>query len=225
MRTLLFISIFVILSSCASKTSRYANTSGYGGADYDELSEGVHSDKNKHETKATRKVLYSADINLTVKQVDTTIAQLTAIATKHKGYVNQAGTYQTIIRVKSDAFKNALEEITSLGKVKSKNIQGQDVTDTYLDYQIRLDNAVKARSRYLELLAKAENVEAALKVEKELERLNGAIELFKGRMNRINHLSEFSTITIRLKEKRKPGVLGYIGLGIYHSVRWLFVRG
>jgi hypothetical protein len=76
----------------------------------------------------------------------------------------------------------------------------------------------------LELLAKAENVEAALKVEKELERLNSTIDLLKGKMNRINHLAEFSTITINLKEKKKPGIIGYVGIGIYRSVKWLFVR-
>ena len=81
-----------------------------------------------------------------------------------------------------------------------------------------------ARKIYLELLKKAENVETALKVEKELERLNETIDLIKGKMNRINNLAEYSTIVINLKEKKKPGIIGYIGIGLYHSVKWLFVR-
>ena len=108
--------------------------------------------------------------------------------------------------------------------MQNKNIVGQDVTEEYTDYKIRLENAEKARKRYLELLAKAEDVEATLKVEKELERLNETIDLLKGKMKRINHLSEYSTITVNLKEKKKPGLLGYIGIAIYHSVKWLFVR-
>ncbi|MBK6622314.1 MAG: DUF4349 domain-containing protein [Saprospirales bacterium] len=107
---------------------------------------------------------------------------------------------------------------------KARPCRGQDVTDEYTDYQIRLDNARKARERYLELLAKAENVEAALKVEKELERLNETIDLLEGKMTRIDHLSEFSTITIALKERKNPGLIGYIGIGLYYSVKWLFVR-
>jgi hypothetical protein len=46
----------------------------------------------------------------------------------------------------------------------------------------------------------------------------------KGQMNRIDHLSTYSTITVYLKEKKKPGVIGYIGIGVYKAVKWLFVR-
>ncbi|MFM7854433.1 MAG: DUF4349 domain-containing protein, partial [Flammeovirgaceae bacterium] len=70
----------------------------------------------------------------------------------------------------------------------------------------------------------AENVEAALKVEKELERLNGEIDLITGKLNRLSHLSDFSTIDVELVEQKKIGVLGYIGIGIYKAMKWLFVR-
>ena len=206
--------------------------SSSAGWNYDSENEQLNSDlllasndKSFYKTKSIeRKVLFSALLSLTVGKPDTANIQIEKIAKKYNGYVNEIGTYRTIIRVKSTNLDSAIKDISRLGKVQNKNISGQDVTDKYLDYQIRLDNAEKSRKRYLELLSKAENVEAALKVEKELERLNEVIDLLKGKMNRINHLSEFSTITINLKEKKKPGLLGYIGLGLYHSVKWLFVR-
>lgn len=174
-----------------------------------------------------RKILFSAFLNLTVEVPDTANSHIQKIAEKYNGYVNEVGTYRTIIRVKSENFNDAINEITELGTLQNKSLSGQDVTEEYLDYRIRLENAEKSRDRYLELLAKAENVEAALKVERELERLNGTIDMLKGRMNRIDHLSEFSTITINLKEKqevKKPGPIGYIGIGLYRAVKWLFVR-
>ncbi len=171
-----------------------------------------------------RKILFSAYLSLLVNKPDTANTYIAEIAKKYEGYVNELGTNRTIIRVKSLYLDSAIKDISYLGKIENKNISGQDVTEQFLDFQIRLENAKKARTRYLELLAKAENVEAALKVEKELERLNETIDLLKGKMNRINHLSEFSTITVSLKEKKKPGILGYMGIGIYKSVKWLFVR-
>ncbi|MBL4577871.1 MAG: DUF4349 domain-containing protein, partial [Flavobacteriales bacterium] len=90
---------------------------------------------------------------------------------------------------------------------------------------IRLDNAEKSRKRYLELLNMANTVSQALLVEHELERLNQTIDLLKGKINRMSHLTAYATITINLKEEVKPGVLGYMGIAIYHSVKWLFVRG
>ncbi len=171
-----------------------------------------------------RKILYSAALSLTVETPETANLHIREIAKKYDGYASEIGSYRTVIRVKSTQLNEAIEEISKLGKVTYKNIKSQDVTTEYRDYQIRLENAEKSREKYLELLAKAENVEEILKVEKELERLNETIELLKGRMNKLDHLSEFSTITISLSEKKKPGILGYISMGLYHSVKWLFVR-
>lgn len=171
-----------------------------------------------------RKVIFNASLYLVVEYPDTANHYIEQITKKYEGYVNKLGTEQTIIRVKSQSLDQALDDLAMVGKVRNQSINGQDVTNTYFDFKIRLENAEKARSRYLELLEKAVTVEEILQVEKELERLNEKIDLIKGQMNRIEHLDAFSTITINLREKKKPGLLGYIGLGLYHSVKWLFVR-
>ena len=171
-----------------------------------------------------RKIIYNAYVTLAVEQTDSTGSDIKKIAQKYEGYVQEEGTYKAVIRVKANLLEKAIIDVASLGKIKEKRLSGTDVTEDYLDNEIRLDNALKARERYLALLEQAENVEAALKVEKELERLNEVIELIKGKMNRIDHLSQYATINITLQERKKPGVLGYIGLGFYHAVKWLFVR-
>lgn len=215
MKTILYTLLTVLsgmaLTNCS--TSREASTAS--GWNYNRSEDGI---------AAERKILYSANLALAVKNPDTLNVQLERIAKKYHGYVNETGTYQTVIRVKSDELNPAINEISLLGKLQSKSLSGQDVTEEYLDYQVRLENAEKARSRYLELLAKAENVSAALLVEKELERLNGTIEMMKGKMARLEHLEAFSTITVKIKERKKPGILGYIGIGLYKGVKWLFVR-
>lgn len=171
-----------------------------------------------------RRILFSALLSMAVENPDSANVSLTTIAGKYHGYVNQLGTFQTIIRVRSEYFNQAMEEIEMLGNIQRRSIRGQDVTEDYFDYQIRLENAEKTRQRYLVLLNRANTVEEALKVERELERINENIDLLKGRISRIDHLHEYSTITIQLSERKKPGILGYVGLGLYHSVKWLFVR-
>jgi len=172
-----------------------------------------------------RKILYSAYLTLVVENPDTANLRIEQIAERYEGYASEIGTYQSVIRVKSGQLEAAIADISTLGRLDRKNLRGDDVTEEYFDYQVRLENAQKARGRYLELLDQAQTVDEILKVEKELERLNETIDLLKGKMNRIDHLSAFATITINLQERKKPGVLGYIGLGLYHSVKWLFVRG
>ncbi len=172
-----------------------------------------------------RKIIYDAFLSLTVEHPDSTNLRLQQIAESYEGYVSESGTYRSVIRVASNQLDAALTEVSQLGRVDRRSVRGQDVTEAYRDYQIRLDNALQARGRYLQLLDRAETVDEILKVEKELERLNETIDLLKGKMNRIDHLDAFATITINLKERQKPGPLGYIGIGIYRGVRWLFVRG
>ncbi|MFZ4799107.1 MAG: DUF4349 domain-containing protein [Bacteroidia bacterium] len=183
----------------------------------------IDKEENKSQVEK-RIILYQATINLNVKNIDTANSYLKLIAEKNGGYAMSMGNKNTEIRVKAEKLNEAILEIANTGKIKSKNIYGNDVTDEYYDHEIRLDNAKKARQRYLELLAKAENVETTLKVEKELERLNGEIDLLEGKLNRLNHLNEYSTITIYLQERKKLGILGYVTVGLYEGIKWLFVR-
>ena len=171
-----------------------------------------------------RIVIFNAVINISVDSYDTLNRRLIEIAKKYDGYAVTLGNRRSTIRVGAEHLDTALKAISGLGKVKSKILRGDDVTEEYRDYEIRLENANKARQRYLELLSKAENVEAALKVEKELEHLNSEIELLKGKSGRLKHLADFSTIEINIEEKRKMGLLGYVGVGLYKGFRWLIVR-
>lgn len=182
-------------------------------------------DKSPSADLDDRKVIYDANIKLKVKDVDTVNNQLGIIAKRYEGYVQSTSSTYSVIRVKATLLDKAMGDISELGKVESKGLSTEDVTDNYADYSIRLENLEKTRKRYLELLDKAENVEEILKVEKELERVNQEIDVLKGRLNRYDHLLAFSTIRVGLQEKVKPGILGYVFKGLYHGVKWLFVRG
>jgi hypothetical protein len=215
----------LMLASCVTQRSAsYAYDGGSSGGVYLEGERDLFGQDLEQRQSVDKKVIYSSSIYLTVENPDTAIARLTNIAQQHNGYVQESGTTKCVIRIPNESRTAAAGAIEACGKVTYKNTTGEDVSDQYADYEIRLDNARNARKRYLELLEKAATVAEALLVEKELERLNETIDLLEGKMNRIDHLSTYSTITIYLKEKKKPGIIGYIGIGIYHSVKWLFVR-
>lgn len=174
--------------------------------------------------KVKKIIIYNASLSLAVKDPDSTNKKIEKITAELGGYVQSAGSNKTVIRVKSSSMYAAMDAFGKLGKVNNKNVYADDVTDNYFDMNVRLENAEKARKRYLELLEKAQNVDEALKVEKELERLNTDIDLLKGKISKMDHLSEYSTITIYVSEKKKLGILGYVGIGVYEFVKWFFVR-
>ena len=175
-------------------------------------------------TQAKRKIISNVHLTLQVENVDTANHALTSLATAYNGYTTEVGDARTIIRVKSEMLDKVLERIGEIGTIKDQTASGVDVTDEYFDHQIRLENAQKTRDRYLELLKIAKTVDEIIKIEKELERLNETIDLIKGRMNRLAHLSDYATIHITFTERVKPGLVGYVFVGLYKSVEWLFVR-
>lgn len=174
---------------------------------------------------AERLLTYDATISIEINTYnDTIIEYFKTTATKYGGYLSASTEYRSTIQVTAQNLDAALNDLAVLGKVQSKSVTGNDVTEEYADLEIRLENAQAARKRYLELLAQAENVSAALMVEKELERLNKEIDLLEGQKRYLEQNINFSSITIYLSEKVKPGVLGYIGIGLYEGIKWLFVR-
>lgn len=171
-----------------------------------------------------RVVIFNANLTMKVENADTFNVRLTEIARQHEGYVVKLGSESSTFRVRAQHLNKALKALKGEGKIISKTVSGNDVTEVYHDYEIRLENLEKSRQRYLELLARAENVEATLKVEKELERVNGEMDSLKGKLQSMKHLADFSTITIDIEPRHKPGVVGYVFVGLYKGVRWLFVR-
>lgn len=214
----ILILISSLLASCASvqhEKTKYRRAPGGDGY----FSQDHYSQDEK------RIVIFNAALDITVKNADTLNHQLVELSKKYNGYAVTLGNRSSTIRVMAKNLNAALQELSTIGKVKGKTLSGTDVTDEYHDFEIRLENFTKARQRYLELLEKAENVEATLKVEKELERLNGEIDSLKGKMERLSHLSDYSTIEINIQEKQKLGILGHVVVSAYKVVKWLFVRG
>lgn len=192
----------------------------------------VNASTNKVKVKTQRKVIYNASCSLSYhhQTVDSVKNAIIALTNKYEGYVLTLYNQEAVIRVPAKDLHKVIEELKKIGKVSDKTLMSKDVTIEYNDYEIRLDNAQKTRKRYLELLKKATKVDEILDIERELERLNKEIDLIKGNLKKLSHLISFSTITINIRDvtpdlkKPKPGILGYVFVGLYKGVRWLFVR-
>jgi predicted nucleic acid-binding Zn-ribbon protein len=216
MKNISLILFLFIFTQCSS--SHYAKTSS------SPTTGGIPNLTQKESAMDNRLIIYNAYMLLVSKEPDKLRHSFLEIAKKYEGYVQQIDNEQMVLRIKSTELEKAMDEIGQLGKVKKKTVTGKDVTEEYMDFQIRLENLEKSRKRYLELLDKAQTVDEILKIEKELERLNGEIDVLKGKIQYLDNNVSLATIVVDIKEKVKPGLLGYIGIGLYHSVKWIFVR-
>lgn len=171
----------------------------------------------------TRKIIHNGTIRMKVTNKDSANIEIAKVAEKYNGFVLKSTNSYSTIRIPENRFNDAIEDVSAMGIVKDKNITGDDVTEQFLDLGIRLDNALKTRDRYLKLLEKATTVSEALRVERELERLNGVIDRLKGKKERMSHLIAYSTLTVRYDQKKILGPLGYVGLGVYKAFKALFI--
>lgn len=180
---------------------------------------------NENSPKPKERVLaYSATLRMYAKtHFDSILTDITETAKRNTGYVLYSDAQTITIAVPSVMLDTTIRKISMLGQVHYKNIRGNDVTDSYLDLQTRITNAEKTLQRFLDLLAKATTVESAVTVEKEIDRVSSLIESYKSQLARMNQSITYSTITVTLSEKTTPGPLGYVFVGLYSAVKWLFV--
>ncbi len=233
-RVIICFAFAAFLSSCTVSKHNAANYGGFARQQGDmagiEIKQDQYADgrlfENEVPTAAidTQKIVYTAQMDLTVKNPDSVSKRIVQLVKNNNGYVQTANNSYLIVKTPNKGMADIVAGIETMGKVTYKNIGADDISDTYYDAATRLDNLNKTRLRYLDLLNKVQTVEEMLKVEKELERINGEIELLKARLARMDNSVQYSTITISLNEKIKPGILSYPFIWLYKGVSWLFVR-
>lgn len=211
--------IVLMLTGCASGSSARRELGGPVSGDK------VQEDSGTGDIREDKRVIiFNADITIETDDTAALSARVVSLAAGYGGYVVSTSSEHVVIRVPADKFEQAIAEIKKMDEDVEVRVYSEDVTGDFRDTEIRLDNKLKARERYLELLKRAENVQAALQVERELERLNVEIEELKGRITRLSHLARYSTISVSIREEVKPGPLGYVFYGVYRVVKWLFIR-
>lgn len=155
-----------------------------------------------------RLIIRTADLNLVVADTEATMGAITEMVEANGGWVVNSSLYQygensksgnVTVRVPVAGFNNAITAVKSLAvEVTSETSSGQDVTEEYVDLSSRLGNLEATADRVRNFLDETKNVEEALAVNQELSRLEGEIEVIKGRMQYLSQSAGFSTISINL---------------------------
>ncbi len=147
----------------------------------------------------TRRIMvYTAVMSLVVEDIHRTVETIKKEAEAAGGYMQAMDASSIMVKVPAGLFEQVIANVEELGEVTRKEIKGSDITEEMRDLQIRLRNAEEVRKRLVTLLERADKVEDALKVERELERLTENIELLKGKINALENQVVFSTLTVHL---------------------------
>lgn len=148
-----------------------------------------------------RHIIYTASMQVSVFNLEDATARAEAMPNKYGGYVqNMSGSY-FVLRIPSAKLRTVMDEIAGLGIVDARTLDAQDVTEEFLDIETRITVLEGTQKQMLELLTKARTVEEALQVRQALDSITMELEVLKGRLRRLESLTEFSTLTLNLVER------------------------
>jgi Domain of unknown function (DUF4349) len=155
------------------------------------------------------RIVKNASITLQVRNgtFDRLFQQATLVAGQAGGYVASSQTTQgghrsgsLVVRVPVGAFEQALGRLKALGKVRSEDVSGQDVTSQYVDLQARLRNWEAQEAVLLGLMAKATSIPDSIRVQQQLQDVQLTIEELKGQLRVLGDQTDYATISVSMAE-------------------------
>jgi uncharacterized protein YydD (DUF2326 family) len=106
------------------------------------------------------------------------------------------------IRIPSSKIDNFISYIDNNYEVNSKNKYVEDVTESYVDNDARIKNLAAEEAQVLEILKKANTVDEILKVQNELYRIRGEIEVLQSRKKMWDRQVDYSTVRLSISKKQ-----------------------
>ena len=175
-----------------------------------------------------RMLVWKAALTLQVWDLPEAVKAAGALAEAHAGYIEQKvdrgeKSARLTIRVPVKSFQAAVAALEALGSVTERTVEGEDVTEKYVDIEARLKNRVALRDRLHQLLEKAVDVKDILAIEAELNRVQADIDSMQGRLGALKGQVDYATIRLQLERRRILGPVGYVFQGIWWVVEKLFV--
>ena len=164
-----------------------------------------------------RKIVYNADMTVTVDDPAAALSVLVEKAKALGGYVS--GSYSTTddqgtnyayatLKVPADQLEALVTAANALGKVNDYRLSSDDISQNYYDIQARLTSAKAEEQQLLEILAKCETVEDILAVRQSLSSVRADIESYTGQIKLWDNLVAYATLNITVNRTPKTAVEG-----------------
>jgi len=149
-----------------------------------------------------RVIIRSAQIDIEVQNIANALNSIGTITTSSGGWVVASEQTRTFagsitIRVPAEKLDSVLAQIHGLStKVRTSKITSQDLTEEFTDVSARAQTLRDTKVVLTELFERAENVEEALNIQKEITRVQSDLEALEGRIKFISESEAYSLINV-----------------------------
>jgi Domain of unknown function (DUF4349) len=160
-----------------------------------------------------RKIVKTAELGIRANEVRDAAAKAQQVAAGYGGSVlssqiegDGSVSADLVLLIPSPEFEAALDELRGLGKkVTTDTVRGEDVTEEFVDLESRERNLLAAEQSLLELYDRAQSVNAALSIQRELTLVRGEIEQVQGRIKYLENRTASSQISLSIQPVPHPG--------------------
>lgn len=194
----------------------YTGAEGAVGEEQAETSDGASDAANGDDLKRStidRAVIRTGEVDLVVDDYGTANDRVREVASTYDGFVTDS-TRRTAerynaswtrghvtIRVPTEHFDEAFQDVQEVGTVRQASQDSKDVTDQLVDVEARLKNLRAERDRLRTLYEEANETEDVLAVQRELSRVQGEIERLEARQRQLQDQVAYATITVAIAEE------------------------
>lgn len=157
-----------------------------------------------------KKIIKNGRLNIQVTDLKQSKQRIDSLLTKYNGYYakesqydsNYESVFNLKIRIPINHYEKFIFDVESgNGKVLSKEIDAQDVTEQFVDIETRLANKRNYLTRYNELLKQAKNIKEILEVEEHIRKLEEEVESAEGRLRYLGDQTAYSTLDLTLTKE------------------------
>jgi hypothetical protein len=160
-----------------------------------------------------RRIVKTANLGIRAKDIRESAARAQQVAARFGGSVlssridrgDGSTSAALVLSVPSPEFEKTLDELRGIGKeVTTDTVSGEDVTEEFVDLESRERNLLAAEQSLLKLYDRAQSVNDALTIERELTNIRGQIEQVQGRMQYLEERTAYSQISLTIQPVAHP---------------------
>ena len=159
------------------------------------------------------KLIKDGHITIRSEQIENGKRLIDSLVSKYDGYYQQdhysasdyLAAYNMKIRIPSTNFERIIAAIEAGPHLLvSKNITARDVSEEYVDLEIRLKNNRAYLDKYNDLLRKANSIKDILEIQERTRQISNEIESTLGRLKFLDDRVNYSTLHINIEQHFSP---------------------
>jgi hypothetical protein len=213
-----------VLSACGAGSSQdnFTNDSSGASADIASLEKGSPAYAETAVT-AEQAIIRNGNMALEVKDVSTTVADVTSLITSSSGRIessslsaefeNSGASAYIVARVPEAKLDEVIAAVSELGKRTSLNLSTTDVTLQVIDLTARIDALVISRDKLSDLMAQATTTADLLAAEQALAQRQSELDSYQAQLDYLNSQVTQSTLNIAIVSNSTSITSGLSGIG------------